>query len=473
MQNSVEVTICPEPFSFKRIDYLVVENLTIAEILEKCFPVLLCPGTSAKVFINDQLIPKTSWSTARPSVGDIVNIRVIPSGGEGKDPMRTVLTLLVIAAAAWAGPAAAGWAVADAASLTGSLISAGVSTAVTVVGMLAVNALVPLPSPNKADEDYGDLLKRSATIRGGQNRINRYGPIPVVLGVHRVVPPYGAMPYTEIVGNDQYLRMLYVIGYGPLMLGNFKFGDIDISSLEDVEMEVREGYDTDDPITLYTSDVYEESLNIELTSGAGYITQTTQDGCDEISVDITFPQGLFTINSDGSKTSAFVSFEIQYAVHGTSDWTVGTGYEAIDAQISDSMPATGSDYVIRYDRVVINKYSGVISTILGTPGPDRLAVYHSSVITQWAEPPRVPDWACKIAKIRRGNTSTISASDITDERDSCLKKQNAGDFAPSAQSPESDKIDIAAGNLKFDPSFFDASSKIIRLRFLKVNMMFA
>jgi len=471
MQNSIKVQTCPEPFSFKRVDWIVEEDQTIEQILEKCSPVLLRDDVYARVFVNDQIIAKDYWSSIRPKHGDIVNIRILPQGGEGKDPTRTMLTLLVLAAAAYAGPAAAG-----ALNLTevvggkvilttaGSIVSAGVSTAVTVVGMLAVNALVPPPVGNLGGE--GDQFKRSPTLTGGQNKANPYGPIPVILGMHRIVPPYGAMPYTEIIGDDQYLRMLFVIGYGPLKLGNFKFGDTDISDLEDVEMEIREGYDSDEPITLYTQNVRETQLNIELSYATGYVTQTTEENCDEISVDISFLQGLFKIESDGTKSSTSVDFEIQYSIKDADDWSVGVDYESISAQESDSMPATGFDHVYRYYRVVINKYTGEISTLAGNTGgdPSSYHSYHSQYFPA-AVPPTVPDWACPIAKILRNNSSTISASDITDERDSCLKKQNAGDFAPSAQSPESDKIDIAAGYLKVDPSFSDARADIIRRTF--------
>ncbi len=50
----------------------------------------------------------------------------------------------------------------------------------------------------------------------------------MVLGRHRVFPPYAAQPYTEIDGDDQYWRAMFLIGYGPVELEELKIGETPI-----------------------------------------------------------------------------------------------------------------------------------------------------------------------------------------------------------------------------------------------------
>lgn len=36
---------------------------------------------------------------------------------------------------------------------------------------------------------------------------------------------YAASPYSELVGENQYLRMLFLLGYGPLDISQIRIGD--------------------------------------------------------------------------------------------------------------------------------------------------------------------------------------------------------------------------------------------------------
>jgi len=468
MSNDISLITCPNPLTFERVDHIIPDGQSLYDMIKTNLPTLISENLDAYVYINDVSYVKSDWKDVFPSAGDIVTIRVVPSGGGGKDPARTILMLAVIAAAAWTGPQAAFAVYGSSATSTigGMVISAGVSMAVTTVGFLAVNALCP-PPLSKLDENVNDTFNRSPTLTGGRNRANKYGPIPVILGTHRTIPPYGGNPYTEIVGDDQYIRMLFVVGYGPLALNGFMLGDQRLENMSDVEIEVREGYDTDAAITLYTNDISEEALNVELVEADGFNIETTDQACDEISVDLTFPAGLFTIENDGTKSNATVDLEIQYSVKDADVWSIGNTFEAVGAQESDEMEATAGGEWIRYDRIVINKYTGVISTLTGLEGwgDAGLCINIGKGGTEsipGAKPPTVPDWACSLAKIKRDGTDTIGAADITDERDACLKKQNAGDFLVSEQSPESKKVDIAAGNLQVTPSFVEKRAETIR-----------
>ena len=148
-----------------------------------------------------------------------------------------------------------------------------------------------------------------------------------------MVPPMGALPYTETVGGDQYLRLLFVWGYGPLHISDLKIGETPLSDFEGVEIETREGYDDDDPITLYSNVVVQNDLSVSLTQAGGYTTRTTEIDADEISVDITLPRGLVEFAANGAKTETDVQIEVQYSPTGMNQWSVGaTSYDAVSAQ---------------------------------------------------------------------------------------------------------------------------------------------
>jgi len=64
-------------------------------------------------------------------------------------------------------------------------------------------------------------------LSGGGNSANPNGKVPWIFGTHLITPYYGAAPYTSIGGTDgeqEYLHMLFVVGYGKLALSNFKLG---------------------------------------------------------------------------------------------------------------------------------------------------------------------------------------------------------------------------------------------------------
>lgn len=96
----------PHPFRVATVDRIVPDDLTLADMLHEaqCDPVL---AAHAHIWIGDQYIPRDNWRRVRPKAGAVITLRVVPQGGGGggKNPMRTMLTIAVIVAAMYAGPA--------------------------------------------------------------------------------------------------------------------------------------------------------------------------------------------------------------------------------------------------------------------------------------------------------------------------------------------------------------------------------
>ncbi len=110
----------------------------------------------AVLTLNTVRVPREMWARTRPKPGMMITLRAAVAGGGGgggKDPMRTVLTIALIAASAGAGAAAAGyfaqgaaagsaWAAGGAAYMA---VGAAVGGAVMVGGSLLINSLLAPP----------------------------------------------------------------------------------------------------------------------------------------------------------------------------------------------------------------------------------------------------------------------------------------------------------------------------------------
>ncbi len=304
----------------------------------------------AIVFINGKVIPKAIWDTHKPSAGELVEVRACPiprgGGGSGKDILRVVLTIAVVALAlATSGAALALMGFSEATIAAGgawvTFVSAAYVGVVSAAGMLAVNALCPTISSSTASLSSSDTTDSNTLyIEGASNSIDPFGVVPVTLGKYRQTPRQGSKPYTEMIGEDQYLRMLFVWGVGPLEIDetSMKIGDTLLTEFSDYQIEHREGYSTDEPLTLFPNAISEEDFTVALTAENDWITRTTTINADEISADISFPGGLVEYDANGNKGSRSVNVEIQYRKTGSGDpWSnIDTADEKFQVTFDDS-----------------------------------------------------------------------------------------------------------------------------------------
>ena len=305
------------------------EGATLEDIVHSAGVRPDTPGL--RVYIGDREVPRHRWRYVRPRAGRRVVIGVVPESS-GKDALRIVLAIVVIVVAWYLGPVVA---VGLGFSATGS--AAAIATAsIALAGTLAVNALVPPPGANLTDAAGGTGI--SPSIAGARNDIRAFAPVPWVGGTYRLTPPYAARPYTEVVGDDQYLRCLFA-WYGPTTVDDIKIGDTPIEEYEGVEIETRPGYADDDPITLYPGVILEQSLSVLLQAVDSWTLRTSDTNADELSVDVVFPQGLAEIGGTGEKRPLTVGLEIEYAVAGSGVWG------AVSSQAPDSERAL--DYFFR------------------------------------------------------------------------------------------------------------------------------
>ena len=360
-KNKLRMTAVTDPFKNSRQKYELPEGLTVDQMLTIAQPDRK-KLAHAIVFVRGELIPREVWTRYKPKPNVLVEVRAfsIPRGGGGdggKNPLRTILTIAVVAFAAWAGPALAGsligtqgvatLATSNLISITGGILTGAIGAA----GLLAVNAIAPIRPPRLAElSGISGQNRDSPTlfIEGARNALRPFSPVPQVLGKYRHFPSLGAKSFTEVVGDKQFVRLLFVWGVGPLSIdtASLKIGETLLTEFEGVEIEHREGYSTDTPLTLFPAVVLQDDYSVLLDEPSSWITRTSDADADELSVDLTFPQGLVEFDDRGNRTNRQVTVEIEYMLTGTSPavWTkIDTSEDKFKKTFDDSWMSLSTD----------------------------------------------------------------------------------------------------------------------------------
>lgn len=337
-----QIVYQPHPFSSAFETAVAVEGRTVLQIVESIGMDAAYEG-HVHVWIGDREVERQHWSLVRPREGQIIYVRVVPhggGGGGGKNLLRAVAFIVVaIAAVATGGAAAAAMGLttttaagATVLTTTGMLVSAGISVGVSMLGNALVNALIPPPTPSYDINSGADASPVSAPryqLTGVQNRLAPYANIPRIFGKRRVYPLLAAQPYSELQGSDEYLRLALLVGWGPLRISDIKIGDTPLSAFQGVEVEVREGWDTDTSLTLFTQSVQQQNFQVSLEPEV-WSQRTSESNVTEISVDLAFPAGLAYFNDSGGRDAITVAFEVQYAPIGTGAWSSPSWLNASD-----------------------------------------------------------------------------------------------------------------------------------------------
>lgn len=296
-------------------------NMTLSEMIAEALPclparhnlrVLLTCGADVAVVHPD------FWHCTRPKPGVRVVLRLT---AQGDDALRSVLTVVVSVAAMALGQF---WAAAiiPTAGVAQTAVAGLITAGLTVAGTMLLNALIPIQTPQER-KGPGETY----AINGWQNTSRPGEPIPWVSGRMRMAPDFVGMPYTTIFGDDQYVTALLSFGYGPLEITDIKIGETPIDEYDHVELQLRQGYVGDDPITVYPKQVLEQREGVELTrpkidgqfEDRPIIRQTASNAL-EAAVVFAFPAGLFTVNDDGETKSTNVTVRIEQRLVGAGAW---------------------------------------------------------------------------------------------------------------------------------------------------------
>ncbi len=314
-----KIILAPAPF-VKANEIELPEGLSLNEISNATFSDAgipqICRQNEMVIEVDGEYIPKCDWGMV-PKSGSNIKL-LMPLRGGGKSPLRILLSIAVVVASFFAGPELA------AAYFSGSAIAAGVTSAIVMTaGTFLVNAIAPVRPQGGKSGNPKDA--QAYSISGSRNQIAPYQPVPVVLGRHRFFPPLAAKPYTELDGEDEYIRIL-LAWCGPCKIEDIRIGDTPIGNFPGFQegggssIEIREGWETDDPITLIPGVVNQTRVDIKLTNSGGWVNRIMSAGYDELSVEISFPQGLIRYNKEGKRRPVTVEWQIRWREVGSPDW---------------------------------------------------------------------------------------------------------------------------------------------------------
>lgn len=331
----IEVTLVMNPLA--QGDRLVVRvspSGTLAELIEALIPDEL-DRDHISAFLGGDYIEPQLWSKIRPKSGSSVYLRIVP-----QDPV-SIIAILASAAAPTIATAILG---AGASAFALAVAGAAIAMAITYAAAALIG---PRQNQNRAESP-------TYALSSARNVISQFQPVPVVLGTHRMVPPYGATPYTEIVGNDQYLRFVLIWGYGPVYVSQIQIGNTPIEDYQNVEVE-HDFEGTASTLGLYPGDASQEDLSIVLTTA--FVERRTAADTTEIGVTITFPSGLFKSGSNGARVAQTATIKGEYRKVGAASFTAWftTTYTDTTAQPKRvSQRQTGlspGEYEVRIQRV--------------------------------------------------------------------------------------------------------------------------
>jgi hypothetical protein len=370
--SEIRVVAAPHPLKFDTIEALFPAGLTVAEIIGR-------DDLPALVWVDGELIECEQWHEVIPQRHCL--IKRVPAD-------RNALRMLAFLALAVFAPGIGTWLsgsvfLATSAGVVG-LSVAGATALVGLAGSLLINALIPPALPNIGGTGGVQSL---ATITGQSNQVAPWAIIPKVYGSPVYFPPIPmtGLPFTELVGQDQYIRILLVLGYGPLSIGGvtvgagsplltqataltgnpIKLGGTTINQFNNVEYQIG----TPSQVTLFTSSIVEQAVNIPINrTGADptsrFVTiadgnsliQTTDFDTDEISLDVA-SNALFTVSDGGNTKTAGVNFKVETSPVGANTWTQRATFSVNSSErkpirrgIRFVMPAKGR-YDVRLTRV--------------------------------------------------------------------------------------------------------------------------
>lgn len=270
------------------------------------------------------LVAPEDLALRRIGRGETLVICDRPEGGDGSDPLRTILAIAVMAAAAWiAGPIASGGlgfgetvgaALGIGATAGGHLVFGVVST----LGNLAISALLPPPSPtgiNGLTEDISPTFSARA-----QSSVARPGaPVPVQFGQHIHQLDDVAPPWSRYESNVQVIHQLLALGIGEHQLEEVRLGDVSVwkdgeltGNLAGVAIEhIASGA----PVTLMDEAVWTAGdvtgLTLEPSVALGWHAAIPAGrNIHAVEIDIAFQQ-LVVIDAQGNDQSRTVQVRVE------------------------------------------------------------------------------------------------------------------------------------------------------------------
>ena len=254
---------------------------------------------------------------------DHVSIVPIPAGGgEGgsKNILRMVAVIALSVVTAGAGTAlAAGMGFTGTAlTIAGAVFQAGIM----IAGGLLINAIFPVQTPSLSNNN-SNLESSSPTysFNGGSNARTEGTSIPIILGKVKIVPPVIAS-YLSAKDDKQHLNMLFAVNDDKFdEVHSININNQDSNNYSNVLFDTRYGTVEQTPINTFSDNILTVSQGIALNEGITTTEYTTNSNAiNRIDVALTLPNGLFSVQDDGTYASKSITASIYYRINGEAQW---------------------------------------------------------------------------------------------------------------------------------------------------------
>lgn len=318
------------PFLPPFYDGLLTERKTVLEILKTSGDLAWCEDFVA-VRLNGITVPRCWWPhvTVKPEAPGTLELCVVPQKG-------AVLPILASVAlvALTAGIGTFGLPFLGAGFAAGTFGASAVAAGVGIAGQLAIRALTAPPSVANSNAAQRDLSQAGISA----NQITLLETLPTLHGRMRVSPPVISPPYTTWDGDE--LTVHAIVGIqGRNLIEDVLVNGTDITLLESIEYETREGGPADAVLTLAQLTCIQQSDQITISNfktklenvkNDSLIDQTTPDNsspdwhpfrtdgeADEIWLRFLFPSGI--VKSDDVSAAA-IPLRVQIRKVGDVSW---------------------------------------------------------------------------------------------------------------------------------------------------------
>lgn len=287
----------------------VGEYLTIWDVAPTHGRLMVCN-------INGQYISRADWWQP-VRVGDVIVFAEVAAGGN----TGRLLGMLAVAAASLFVPGALGFA-------AGTWQAATIGAAISVTGGLLVNALFPAQTPQQA-QAQSTSPTYSVGLQGNRPRLNQ--AVPVRYGQELISPDLASPDYSEFANNgrDQFYNSCLSIGLGEYNILAIYIDDTPIQNFEDADVViVGPGMSVRAQPTGYTGvetfadqTLVETSMITSVEVASQEMLTATWVGpfmalpagfqANRLYVDIVWPRGVGTLDTDGSVDPRTISWQVQ------------------------------------------------------------------------------------------------------------------------------------------------------------------
>lgn len=275
---------------------------------------------------NGQPLMRSEWSKTIVLETDHVAFLSKPHGGGGNGKLGQILGIVAIIALTAIAPWASG-VIGSALGITSTVGLGLIQAGLVIGGSLLISTLItPKAGGNTADSNAN--IGQLYSLAAGGNTAKPLQPINVQYGRLKIQPDYASIPYSDYIGDDQYLNLLLTQGLGKyeveqILIDDTILWDADTglsSAFTDVEIEF---YNPGEEVDLFPSNVTQASeVNGQTIPNppselGPFVANASGTVANALAVDIAFPGGLFSVDtSNGNIQNRSV--------------TVGALYRAID-----------------------------------------------------------------------------------------------------------------------------------------------